>query len=378
MRKSHQDGQVVKEGNAYVVRWRETERTADGGTKVVRRSKQIVPVKGFRKSEAEEIARETIHGFGGANTLAWTVRDFINREFFPNHVKSLAKSTQRSYEYVHKCHSVVIPDKMRLREVKTVDAQGYLRTIATRKDLSRRTLSHIKAFYSGVWSEAIRQGVINGPNPWTSTRLPNEGRKSGDTIAYDAEHIEKMLLVLPEPANSVVLLAACTGLRRSEIMGLRWSDYNSATSEISVSRAYVLNEYKETKSKASHAPVPVVPVLKRRLDQMLAKLGTVTDAPIFASETGTPMDLSNLKNRMVLPELKKHGITFSGWHCFRRGLGTWLYSKGVTDLVIQRILRHSDVNVTRAHYVKVVDNDSKAAMEQVTFGLESEKKEIVN
>lgn len=377
MRKSHQDGQVIKEGGAYVVRWRETERTADGSTKVVRRSKQIVPVKGFRKSEAEEIARETIHGFGGANTLAWTVRQFVEEEFFKNYVPSLAKSTARSYAYAWKCHGPVIPDKMRMREVKTYDAQGYLRTIAMRKDLTRRSLSHIKAFFSGIWAEAIRQGVVSGVNPWTGTRLPNEGRKSAETEAYTAAEIEQHLLVLPEPANSVVLLAACTGLRRSEIMGLRWADYNSAASEIAITRAYVLNEYKETKSKASRATIPVVPVLKRRLDLMLAKLGNATDAPIFPSETGTPMDLSNLKNRVILPEFEKRGITWRGYHAYRRGLASYLYGLKVTDLIVQKLLRHSDVNVTRGFYIKVVDSETKAAMENVTFGLESEKKEVL-
>lgn len=376
MRKSHQDGQVLKENGSYCVRWRETERQADGTFKTIRRSKQLVPVKGFRKSEAEEIARETLNGFGGANTLAWTVRDFIERDYFVNYTPSLKLSTQRGYAYTYKVHGNVIPEKTRLREVKTVDAQGYLRTIAVRSNLTKRTLAHVKAFFSGVFAEALRQGLIPGPNPWTSTRLPNEGRKSAETSAYTAAEIEQHLLILPEPANTAVLLAACTGLRRSEIQGLRWSDYNSATSELSVQRAYLFGEYAETKSRASHAPVPVVPVLKRRLDMLLAKLGTATDAPILPSSSGTPMDLNNFANRVIRPTFKKHGIEFKGWHSYRRGLGSFLYSKGITDLVVQKILRHSDVNVTRTHYVKVVDSETKAAMEAVTFGLETERGSI--
>lgn len=374
MRKSHQDGQVLKENGSYCVRWRETERQADGTFKTIRRSKQLVPVKGFRKSEAEEIARETLNGFGGANTLAWTVRDFVDLEFFPHHVSTLSTSTGRGYAYVWKCHGSVIPEKTRLREVKPMDAQQYLRIIATRSDLSRRTIAHIKAFFSGVWSEAIRQGLTNGVNPWTSTRLPQNTRKSAETYAYSAEEVEHMLRVLPEPANTAVLLAACTGLRRSEIQGLRWADYNSATSELSVQRAFLFGEYKETKSKASQAPIPVVPVLKRRLDIMM--LAATIDAPIFKSSSGTPVDLNNFANRIIRPAATTHGFKWVGWHSFRRGLGTFLYSHKVTDLVIQRILRHADVNVTRTHYVKVVDSETKAAMEAVTFGLETERGSI--
>lgn len=377
MRKSHQDGQVIKENGSYCVRWRETIRNPDGTLTKVRRSKQVVPVKGFRKSEAEEIAREVIKDFGGVNTLAWTVRQFVEDEFFPNHVATLSTSTSRGYAYVWKVHGNVIPEKTRLREVRTTDAQQYLRIIAARANLSRRTIAHIKAFFSGVWSEAIRQGLTSGVNPWTSTRLPQNTRKSAETYAYSAEEVEHMLRVLPEPANTAVLLAACTGLRRSEIQGLRWADYNSLTSELGVNRAFLFGEYKETKSKASKAPIPVVPVLKRRLDIMLAGIGDATDAPIFKSSTGTPVDLNNFANRVIRPASKAHGFKWAGWHSFRRGLGTFLGAHKVQDLTIQKILRHSDVNVTRAFYIKVVDKELKEAMQTVTFGLESEKKEVV-
>lgn len=372
MRKSHQDGQVTKSGGAYHVRWRELERQEDGSLVKVRRSKTLVPVRGFRKSEAEEIARETLFGFGGSNTVAWTVRDFVERDYFVNYTPTLAKSTERGYKNIWKTHGCVIPEKMRLREVKTSDAQVILRKIAVRSDLTAQTLSHIKAFFSGVFGDALRQGLIPGPNPWIGTRLPKEGRKSGDTYAYSPEEIERMLVVLPEPANTVVLLACCTGLRRSEIQGLRWSDYNSQTNELSVSRAYLYGEYKETKSKASHAPIPVVPVLKRRLDSMLLKLGTIPDAPLFPTSTGTPKELSNMANRIMKTAFRKHAIKFMGWHAFRRGLGTFLSSKGVPELTIQKILRHSDVNVTRKHYIKVLDQATKDAMENVTFGAASE------
>jgi integrase len=54
-----------------------------------------------------------------------------------------------------------------------------------------------------------------------------------------------------------------------------------------------------------------------------------------------------------------------GLHAFRRGLATNLHKLGVADVVIQAILRHSDVSVTRAAYIKndAVDRRSLAAME---------------
>lgn len=53
-----------------------------------------------------------------------------------------------------------------------------------------------------------------------------------------------------------------------------------------------------------------------------------------------------------------------GWHAFRRGVATNLNRLGVPDKVIQRILRHSNVAVTQAAYIKPEDKDSRAAMEK--------------
>jgi integrase len=55
-------------------------------------------------------------------------------------------------------------------------------------------------------------------------------------------------------------------------------------------------------------------------------------------------------------------VTWHGWHGFRRGLATVLHDKHVSDLTIQAILRHSDVFVTRAAYIKRTPQTSIDAM----------------
>lgn len=51
-----------------------------------------------------------------------------------------------------------------------------------------------------------------------------------------------------------------------------------------------------------------------------------------------------------------------GWHAARRGLGSSLYRLGVPEIVIQRILRHADVNTTASYYIKTASDDVKHAM----------------
>lgn len=62
-----------------------------------------------------------------------------------------------------------------------------------------------------------------------------------------------------------------------------------------------------------------------------------------------------------------------GWHAFRRGLATNLHRLGIQDVTIQRILRHSNVAVTQACYIKTASEESKAAMQKLDAALTDTK-----
>jgi integrase len=109
------------------------------------------------------------------------------------------------------------------------------------------------------------------------------------------------------------------------------------------------------------------------------------------NEAGKPADPNNLLQRVILPainvcevcsktegeharanhkyERNKTLAQWYGWHAFRRGLATNLHRLGVDDLTIQRILRHSNVAITQAAYIKTSSKETKAAMEKLETAL---------
>jgi len=91
--------------------------------------------------------------------------------------------------------------------------------------LTSTTLAHIKAFLSGIFRFAKRQGVINSENPVRDVVLP-KGKPAGETYAYSLEEITQMLKVLPEPATTIVAVAAFTGVRKGELRGFLWENYD--------------------------------------------------------------------------------------------------------------------------------------------------------
>lgn len=177
---------------------------------------------------------------------------------------------------------------------------------------------------------------------------------------YSLHEIKNMLDFLPEPARTVVLVAAFTGLRKSELLGLRWEDFNG--SELMVRRSRWNGEESATKTESSNAPVPLTKEVVEGLKAHRLRAGVLAqpDLPIFQSGKGTPLDLDNLKSRIIAPAFKWYG-----WHAFRHGLGTLLYEAGVKDKDIQGILRHSDLRTTMAIYVHSVPKSRIAAMENL-------------
>jgi integrase len=230
----------------------------------------------------------------------------------------------------------------------------------------------------------ISLGMPNGAgNPIKLVRLP-DAPEDDETYAYTLREIEIMLAVIPEPAATICAVAAFTGLRRAELRGLRWEDYNGK--QLAVNRSVWEGFTNEPKTERSKAAVPVIPRLAAILDRHRLVCGNPNCGPMFANSTGKPANLNNTLNREILPALNRcaecrkpkgdhvaaavsHDFRrddnlpmWHGWHAFRRGLASTLYGLGVDDVMVQQILRHKDVQVTRDHYIKTSNDQSVAAM----------------
>jgi integrase len=128
-------------------------------------------------------------------------------------------------------------------------------------------LKNVKGFLSGAFRYAVRTGVLRF-NPMRETMLP-KGKPMESRRAYSLGEIQSMLEVLGEPERTAILVAALTGLRKSEIRGLRREDYDGKT--IQVRRSVWRTHVGETKTPESAASIPVLPVLAKALDLHLSR-----------------------------------------------------------------------------------------------------------
>ena len=165
-----------------------------------------------------------------------------------------------------------------LRDFRTVDGERILESIATEHKLTSTTLAHIKAFLSGIFRYARRQGVINSENPMRDVVLP-KGKPIGETHAYSLEEINLMLESLPEPAATIVAVAAFTGVRKGELRGLLWENYDGE--QVLISQSFWRGHALEPKTRQSRAAVPVIAQLGRRLNCHRQLSGSPANGLIF-------------------------------------------------------------------------------------------------
>lgn len=360
-----QHGYLYVKNKSWILSYVVKVRKPDGQIGWARRSKKLAPFGGdFRtKASVQHLAQEVLSPVNTRTAKpesTSTVVHFIENTYLPYAKLNTRPSTYVGYRMVFRSLRSHIGSAL-MRDFDTVEAERLLNDLAGEKRLAQTTLRNAKNFLSGAFRYAVRTGVVRF-NPIREVLVPR-GKPMRETEAYTLEEIAAMVNVLPEPAKTAVLVAALTGLRLSEIRGLRYDDISADESELTVNRSVWGTHVGETKTPGSAAKIPLLPVLSEVLNRRL-KARFMTQY-VFEGKTGGPLVLANLTRRVIQPTLKAKKIRWAGWHPFRRGLATTLYSLAVPDKVIQQILRHSDVAVTQKHYIKTSNVQAQAAMKKL-------------
>jgi integrase len=361
----HQRGYLYRKSGSWCLRYYETNSSGERIQKARRLAHTAdCKTKSAARSLADEFLKPFNDGQGSLNTIK--LARFVEDTYFPSVESQKRASTAAGYRSLWKRYLVQHVQDVQLREFRTMDAERILSAIRQQCDVNVTTLGHIKAFLSGIFRHAKRQGVLTGENPIRDAGIP-KARGAGETHAYSLDEIQRMLELLEEPAATIVACAAFTGARKGELRGFSWEDYDGK--EIRISRAYWRDTVAEPKTVRSKAPVPVIPQLAARLNLHRNAAGNPASGLMFPAEYNknliSPLDLDALARNVIKPTLVKAKVTWHGWHAFRRGLATNLRNQGVADTVIQRVLRHSNVSVTQACYIKTADGDVEAAMDKL-------------
>lgn len=139
-----------------------------------------------------------------------------------------------------------------LREVRTVAVERWLRTL----HLANETKSKIRSIMSVLFNHAIRYEFLpQGMNPITLVRQSAKRQRIHDFL--EIWELVALFEQLSSRNRVMVLLDAITGLRRGELIALKWQDVDFEHLELSVTRSIYQGVVGRCKNEVSQKPVPL-------------------------------------------------------------------------------------------------------------------------
>jgi integrase len=272
-----------------------------------------------------------------------------------------AHSTAEGYKNYLKLHIIPKWGQYTLSSMKSVEVESWLRNL-TRIDgkaASPGTKTKIRNLMSTLYSHAIRYEWA-ARNPITAVRTSAKRLRTPD-ILTPAE-FQALLLELSHRERVMVMLDGSTGLRRSELIALRWRDIDFQLMQANVTHSIWHNVEGDTKTEASRKPVPLHPFVIEELQQWKsATLYRSNEDFLFPSvvKNGTqPLTPDMILRRHIRPALNRIGVTKRiGWHSFRHGLATMLRQHGVDIKTAQELLRHANSRITLEIYQQAVGDE---------------------
>ena len=175
---------------------------------------------------------------------------------------------------------------------------------------------------------------------------------------------------LPQKLRTMGVICATTGLRISEVLGLKWSDIDWKKLEMKVSRSVVYARVGKCKTEVSRQPVPLDGLTAEEVSKWheACTYGQPSDW-IFASEwVGGKMPpwANTLLTRFIRPAAKEAKIAKRiGWHTFRHTYSTLLKGNGEDVKVVQELMRHANFRTTMNVYTRAITTAKRDAQSRI-------------
>lgn len=387
---------IRKRGNTYQIR---VSCGSDGMGNQLERSITWRPDPNLSERDNKKALEKFAMDFENRCNHTWRAANIKFKEFaeewFRDYAEINLKST--SLDRMKQLSKRVYPaiGNMRLDKITTYDVQSFINDLAqngknmfTGEPLSRKTFVHHLSFISDVFSYAIRMGVVDD-NPCTRVKVP-KGPKSERQI-YTLEEMKLIFEKLndaPIKYKSFFILAACSGFRRGELLGLEWKDIDwenriisvNRTSNYTPGRGTYTDTTKTEKSMRSQvfsdSVMQLLGELKQDQDKERQKYGNkwIDSDRLFVKWDGSPMNVRTPED-WFRKFCERNGLPYYGVHSFRHFYASALLNANVDVATVSAVMGHSTVSTTTNFYLHAFRNAASRVEPVISSVLELDKNE---
>ncbi len=322
------------------------------------------------KKKAEKCLRDILQKYG--ETAEIPDDDIL----FSEHIKTWLEEAKKSVDeityqgYLSVANAQIIPyfenTRIKLNKLRREDIQRYIDVksengrIDGKGGLSPKTMKTHKLIIQLALSHAMKNGLIN-ENPCEFIVLPKMKRREPEF--YTASQLSDLFKAIKnEPLYPLIYFTVIYGLRRSEVLGLKWDSVNLETNTVTIKHTVVrftsVIEKDSTKTASSYRSYPMTEDVKRLLISLKAE--EQKNRELFGKKyIESDYIFKWADGRSYAPDyitkkfsklLKKYSLPHIRFHDLRHSCASLLIANGFTLKDIQEWLGHSDIRITANIY----------------------------
>jgi Site-specific recombinase XerD len=384
-------GSVRRRGDSWTVT---VDLGRDPGTGKRRQATRTT----HNKREAEALLVQLLHERDSGlerPTGRQTVMQYLERWLDDYVAVSVAPSTASHYRDIVRRRIIPALGSVELTALRPQQIQAFYSRLLRegRADgtggLSPKSVLRFHQVLHAALHHAVRWQLV-ARNPADAVEPPRAARRELSMIS--AADVSRLLAAADEtPIGTLARLAVMTGMRRGELLGLRWRDVDLDAGEAHVQQTaqridgqgWVFRQPKTRLSRRSIALSPATVQLLRRhrrrqaAERLLAGSAYQDRDLVFASAIGTPLEPGTIR-RTWLRALGVAGVGHVRWHDLRHAHATLMLSAGVHPKVVSERLGHASIAITLDTYSHVLPGLQAAAAAQLDTMLDEPAEALPN
>ena len=310
------------------------------------------------------------------------VAEWLN-EWIEGRKHSLAYSTYRNYKGKIKNHLIPSIGEMKISDLTSRQIQRLLKDkledgrVDGKGGLSTRSVKYIYQTLHAALEQAVKERIVSH-NVCEAVEVPKK-QEEKKLHTWNKDQINKFLTTAKDMGRfyEVFYLALNTGMRKGELLGLKWEDVSIENKRINVTRQLVSGEegleFKKVKTNSGNRVIPltnkVVAFLKKlKIQQKENKLAlgeAYHDSDLVLCRENGKNIYPRALTRDYDPIIEKAGIPRIRFHDLRHTFATQFLEAGGNIKILQQILGHSSISVTMDTYSHVTDDMLNMAAEKM-------------
>ena len=301
----------------------------------------------------------------------WSVAGYLEHWLEDVVKPNKAPKTHQGYELVVRLHILPVIGRKRLRSLGVPDVRDLIARLEE-QGMTTRGIQQVHAVLRNALQSAMREEVV-ARNVAKLVQVKTPRYEVGRGLSVEQARI-LLTAARSDRLYALYVLAVYLGLRRGELLGLRWRDVDLEEGTLQVrhtlQRVDGDLQFLPPKTRTSRRTIPLPPscvdaLRAHRVAQGKERLGAgsrwVDEDMVFASRVGTPIEPDNL-SRSWYQARKALGDPPPRFHDLRHTCVSLLLAEGAPPHVVQQIVGHSAIDVTMTIYAHASLDEKRKAL----------------